>query len=174
MSKFKLKDDHVLVRCMGVFTRYSDVIFALTYILLLLAVIFYFYGSFVYPSDPLVFKVQHYFQLLGFCTAFFLPLTLSVIRLIFTGGSGSVVYNIMGRAIFGLAVYSIVLWLIGNYGDAVKAWGFSNPEDAVVSIVSLILALSMLVIAKPSFIFGSSSSLQPAPYRTAIFRGKEL
>lgn len=157
MSKFKLKDNHALIRCIGVFTKYSDVIFALTYTSLLLAVIFYFYGSFVYPSDRLVFKVQHYFHIFGFFTAFFLPLVLGTIRLVFTGGSRFVVYNIAGRAVFGLAVYSIVLWFIGDYGDDIKAWGFSNPEDAVVTTVVLILALSMFVITKPSLIFRSPS-----------------
>lgn len=87
------------------------------------------------PSEPPVNEIFSLVATLGLVTVILITFLSS------WGFSWSSVAELISRFLRCLAFYLIMLWLIGQSGDALYRWAQTNPNDAWVSAVSLIIVL---------------------------------
>lgn len=103
---------------------------------LLVAVIVFASGNRELPSEPFVAQVLELVETIGLFVIILVPLLRDI--LLFSGG------NILSRLVFGLAAYSVAIWLIGAAGDEAYLWITGNPHDAAVVLASLVICWAML------------------------------
>ena len=125
----------------------------------LISLILLFFGAHETPSDPLVAQIQQMVEILGLLAVLITP----VVKVIVDGGCFPIAYYI-GRAISGIAAYSVVLWMIGQYGVDTKEWIISNPNEAAITGVSFLLVWCILKFS------GDEAGL---PRRSGAYRGQE-
>lgn len=112
----------------------------------LLSVIAFFYGAHEKPSDPTVSQIQHLVEMFGLFLVLMCPMFTGFFSTIVNGDYSSMMPS-MGRVITGVAVYSLVLWAIGQYGVDTKEWMITNPNEAAVAGVSILLVWFILKLS---------------------------
>lgn len=113
---------------------------------LLLSVIAFFFGAHKKPSDPIISQIQQMVEIFGLFLVLIYPMFMGLYRAIVNGDYSSITFYV-GRAISGIAVYSVVLWMIGQYGVDTKEWIIKNPNDAAVAGVSFLLVWFILKLS---------------------------
>ena len=112
--------------------------FVVKYCVLIFLIVFFF-SAHEKPSDPLLSQIQQMVEVFALLAVLILP----VFRVIVDGGYLSIAYY-TGRVISGIAAYSVVLWMIGQYGVDTKEWIISNPNEAAITGVSFLLVWFIL------------------------------
>ena len=113
---------------------------------LLLSVIAFFFGAHKKPSDPIISQIQQMVEIFGLLLVLIYPMFMGLYRAIVNVGLYRAIVNV-GRVISGIAVYSVVLWMIGQYGIYIKEWIMTNPNEALVAGVSFLLLWFILKIS---------------------------
>lgn len=111
---------------------------------MLLAVIIFFFGAHEKSPDPIISQIQRMVEIFGLFVVLMYPIFTSFFRTIVNGNYHSSMMFYIGRVITGIAVYSVVLWMIGLYGVTTKEWIVTNPNEAAVAAVSFILVWLIL------------------------------
>ncbi|MDY0362670.1 MAG: hypothetical protein RBR08_14560 [Desulforegulaceae bacterium] len=122
---------------------------------LLLSVIAFFFGAHKKPSDPIISQIQQMVEIFGLLLVLIYPMFMGLYRAIVNVGLYRAIVNVglyraivnVGRVISGIAVYSVVLWMIGQYGIYIKEWIMTNPNEALVAGVSFLLLWFILKIS---------------------------
>ncbi len=109
----------------------------------LISAIVFLYGTHEKPSDPIISQIQQMVEVFGLFFVLMHSLSIGFFRIIVNGDYSSVAYCV-GRVISGIAVYSVVLWMIGQYGVDAKEWMVTNPNEAAVAVVSFLLVWFIL------------------------------
>lgn len=112
----------------------------------LVSVIAYFFGAHEKSTDPIVAQIQQLVEIFGLFLVLMYPMFTGVLRTIVNGDYSSMVPSV-GRVITGIAVYSLVLWAVGQFGVDTKAWIVTNPNEASAAGVSFLLVWFILKLS---------------------------
>jgi hypothetical protein len=104
----------------------------------LLSVIVYFFGAHEKPSDPIISQIKQMVEVFGLFLVLMYPVFEGVYRSVVHGCYYSITFYV-GRVISGIAAYSLVLWVIDQYGEDTKEWIITNPNESAVAGVSFLL-----------------------------------
>lgn len=110
---------------------FKDNVVLLVKISVFVAVSAFFFGLNETSSDPTVAQIQHLVKVFGLFVVFTFPV-------IFFIANGGAITSLFLMTVRGLAAYSFVLWLIGQYGVVVKSWIISHPNESAIYIVSFL------------------------------------
>lgn len=86
------------------------------------------------PEDPVVSSVYFMVCGLGIIAILVRVGVFDAMRWAAWGESRSL-FDILRSFVSGLALYSVIMWVIGRFGDAVKQAVEANPEEAVAMLV---------------------------------------
>lgn len=109
----------------------------------LFSVIVFFFGAYENPTDPIISQIQKMVEIFGLFLVLMYPMFMGIFKTIINGNYSSITFY-MERVISGIAVYSVVLWMIGQYGVDTKEWIITNPNEASVAGVSFLLVWFIL------------------------------
>lgn len=104
---------------------------------------FYFFNNYTKSSDPLIGDVQRLVEIFGLFAVLFYPLLQSSMSAARSRYSMAPM-DCVSRMAIGVSIYSLTLWMIGEYGVAMKEWVLENPTDTSVYSITLILIWAIL------------------------------
>ena len=110
---------------------------------ILLSSIIFFFSSQEKPSDPMIAQIQNQIEIFGLFIVLMCLIT-GHIRTI-AHGNYSFMMSSMRKVITGLAIYSLTLWAIGQYGVDIKEWMIATPNAAAVVGISLLMFVLMMI-----------------------------
>lgn len=109
----------------------------------LVSVIAFFFGAHEKSTDPTIAQIQQLVEIFGLFFVLMYPMFIGFFRTIVNADYSSMIPSV-GRVITGIAVYSLVLWAVGQFGADTKEWIITNPNEASVAGVSFLLVWFIL------------------------------
>lgn len=113
---------------------------------ILVSITAFFFGAHEKSSDPTVAQIQQLVEIFGLFLVLMYPMFTGFFRTIVNGDYSSMMPSV-GRVITGIAVYSLVLWAVGQFGVEMKEWIITNPNEAAVAGVSFLLVWFILKLS---------------------------